>query len=192
MVITGKNGAGKSTLLCLLLRLYAPTGGTIGLGRQDSTAFSLCAWRRAMGVVPQEVVLFSGTIEENVRFGRPDASSGALKRVLRAAHVLEFAEQLPQGLQTQVGEKGMQLSGGQRQRIGLARAMLCDPSFVLLDEPTTFLDSRADHLLPQHLQAFLSNRTTVIITHKPLAFPEADTVYTLEQGRLIRAERRKP
>lgn len=187
VAVMGHNGAGKSTLLQLLLRFYTPTAGAFTVGGVASTAYSLNEWRQQIGIIPQEVMLFSGSIEENIRYGRIDASAEAVERVVREAHVWEFASQFPEGLRTQVGEKGMQLSGGQRQRIGIARMMLRAPSLVLLDEAVTFLDNRATSLVQECLKSFLASRTAVMVTHKMPTALAVDYVYCLEKGRVVRS-----
>ena len=147
VALVGQSGAGKSTIVQLLMHFYAVDDGTIYIGNRQLTDLPLKTLRSAIGIVPQEVILFGGTLEENIRYGRPDASSVEIREAARKANALEFIETFPEGFNTMVGERGIKLSGGQRQRIAIARAILKDPKILILDEATSSLDAESEHLV---------------------------------------------
>jgi subfamily B ATP-binding cassette protein MsbA len=183
--VTGPNGAGKTTLLGLLMGLDLPTRGHILLDGVPLVSLRMSEYRRSLGVVLQQTHLFRGTIRENIRYGRPQASLTEFRRAARAAHCDEFVERLPQGYETQVGEWGVRLSGGQRQRIAIARAILGDPRILLLDEVTTGLDSESERLLQEALAALCSGRTAFVITHRPATIQRADQILVLRAGTIV-------
>nr|MCU0626773.1 ABC transporter transmembrane domain-containing protein [Gemmatimonadaceae bacterium] len=166
LALVGPSGAGKTTIASLLPRFWDVTGGRITLDGIDIRALAFADLRGAIGVVPQEPALFSGTIRENIAFGRPDASDEQVIAAAQAAHAWEFVSQLPQGLDTRVGERGVKLSGGQRQRIAIARVVLKDPAVVILDEATSSLDTESERLVEDAMARLLEGRTTIIIAHR--------------------------
>jgi ABC transporter fused permease/ATP-binding protein len=185
VALVGASGAGKSTVAALIGRLYDPTGGRILLDGRDLRELDP-AWLRAqIGVVPQEPVLFSASIEENVRYGRPGAAAAEVVAACRAAHADGFVRGFPEGYATKVGERGQQLSGGQRQRIAIARAVLKDPRILLLDEATSALDAESEALVQDALERLMRGRTALIIAHRLSTVARADRVVVLEGGRVV-------
>jgi ATP-binding cassette, subfamily B, bacterial len=185
IALLGHNGAGKSTLLSLVCGLYPPTGGDLLLDETPLT--NIPAWwrHRQVAVVLQDTFLFSGTLADNIRYGRPEATDAEVARVAEAALVTEFADQLPDGLDTELADGGTGLSGGQRQRIGIARALLTDAPVVLLDEPTAGLDVRAEELVVQALVKLMQGRTVVMTTHQPALTRLATRTVHLHRGRIV-------
>jgi len=185
VALVGASGAGKSTVAALIGRLYDPTAGRILLDGRDLRELDP-AWLRAqIGVVPQEPVLFSATVEENVRYGRPGASHEDVVEACRAAHADAFVRAFPDGYATKVGERGQQLSGGQRQRIAIARAVLKDPRILLLDEATSALDAESEALVQDALEKLMQERTALVIAHRLSTVARADRVVVLEGGRVV-------
>ncbi|MGO0577356.1 ABC transporter ATP-binding protein [Ornithinimicrobium panacihumi] len=184
LALVGPSGSGKSTIVSLLLRLIDPQGGAVRLDGTDVRDVDLADLRSRLALVQQDAVIFAGTIEENIRQGRPDASPLHLERAVRLARVDEFVDRMPEGLQTRVGERGSTLSGGQRQRISLARAFLRDAPVLLLDEPTTGLDPDNAELVNDAIVALAEGRTCVIVTHEAETARRADRVVVLEGGRV--------
>jgi len=189
VAFVGPSGSGKSTLFALLLRFYSPTSGTITLAQRPLDTIGFGDLRRAIGVVPQEIFLFSGTIAENLRIGarcRPDfeASAEDLHVAARAAGALEFIERLPKGFETEVGERGVRLSAGQRQRLAIARAFLANPPLLLLDEATSALDPDSEATVQASLERLLEGRTTLVIAHRLATARRADVIHVLEEGRI--------
>jgi ATP-binding cassette, subfamily B, bacterial MsbA len=185
LALVGPSGAGKSTIFNLIPRFYDPTDGRICLDGIDLRSIALVSLRTQIGLVPQETQLFSGTIRENLRYGKLDASDLELAAAARAANAEEFIEQLPQGYDTLVGERGVKLSGGQRQRIAIGRAILKDPRFLLLDEATSSLDSESEGLVQDALERLMKNRTTVVIAHRLSTVQNATRIAVIDQGHLI-------
>lgn len=185
IALIGPSGAGKSTLFKLLPRFYDVTEGRILIDGIDIRTVSLNSLRAQIAVVPQEPILFSGTIAENLRYGKPTATDEQLKIAATHAFADTFIEQLPEGYQTQSGERGLRLSGGQKQRLAIARAFLKDAPIVLLDEPTAALDAESEELIKQALQRLLKGRTALIIAHRLSTIEHADVVVVLENGRII-------
>jgi len=185
LALVGPSGAGKTTLFNLIPRFYDPTAGAVRVDGHELRALTLESLRGAIGIVPQETQLFSGTIRENLRYGRLDASDAELEAAARTANAAEFIEQLPAGYETRVGERGVKLSGGQRQRVAIARAILKDPRILLLDEATSSLDSESERLVAEALDRLMRNRTTIIIAHRLSTVQRADRIAVLEAGRLI-------
>jgi ATP-binding cassette, subfamily B, bacterial MsbA len=165
VAVVGENGSGKSTLVNLLPRYYDPDQGEVLIDGIDIRDIRLRDLRSQLSIVTQETLLFDETIYENIRYGRPEATEAEICEAARQAHVMQFADQLPDGLQTTVGEKGQRLSGGQRQRVALARAMLRDPAILILDEATSAIDSHSEFLIHEALRKFVQGRTTFLITH---------------------------
>jgi subfamily B ATP-binding cassette protein MsbA len=183
--LVGPSGAGKSTLVKLLPRFYDVTGGRILLDGTDIRAVTLKSLRRQIAVVSQEPILFSGTIEDNLRYGNPEASEEAVRAASRAAFADAFIAALPDGYQTQIGERGVRLSGGQKQRVAIARAFLKDAPIIILDEPTSALDAESEELIKQALHRLLEGRTALIIAHRLSTIEHADLVVVLDHGRII-------
>lgn len=185
VALVGQSGAGKSTIVQLLMHFYAVDDGTIYIGNRQLTDLPLKTLRSAIGIVPQEVILFGGTLEENIRYGRPDASSVEIREAARKANALEFIETFPEGFNTMVGERGIKLSGGQRQRIAIARAILKDPKILILDEATSSLDAESEHLVQGALNELMKGRTTIIIAHRLATIKEVDRILVLKNGSII-------
>jgi subfamily B ATP-binding cassette protein MsbA len=185
VALVGPSGGGKSTILNLIPRFYLPDSGDILLDGIDLKEFDIAYLRSLLAIVPQETILFSGTIEDNVRFGRPDATLEEVTSAARSANALEFIEKLPEGFASQVGERGAQLSGGQRQRIAVARAILRDPRILLLDEATSALDSQSEKLVQEALDRLRRNRTTLIIAHRLSTVQTADRIAVVSGGQIV-------
>ena len=185
VALVGPSGAGKTTLASLLPRFWDVTEGRILLDGTDIRSFRLADLRAALGLVPQEPALFSGTIRENIAYARPDASEADVVAAARAAHAEEFIERLPLRYETVVGERGVKLSGGQRQRIAIARVVLKDPAVLVLDEATSSLDTASERLVEEALERLLRGRTTLIIAHRLSTIQRADRIVVLEQGRVV-------
>lgn len=185
VALVGRSGAGKTTIASLLPRFWDVTGGRITLDGIDIRDLALDTLRGAIGIVPQEPVLFSGTIRENIAYANPKATEAEIVRAAVAAHAWEFIEKLPDGLDTLVGERGVKLSGGQRQRIAIARVFLKNPAVVILDEATSSLDNESERYVEEALAELLEGRTTLIIAHRLSTVRRADTVVVLDAGRIV-------
>ena len=185
VALVGPSGAGKSTMLGLILRLFDPVEGRILIGGVDARMLALPELRGAMGLVPQETDLFSGTIAENILFGRPDATRDEMIDAARAAHADEFVATLPEGYDTAIGEKGIRLSGGQRQRLAIARALLRNPRILLLDEATSSLDAQSEQAVQSALATLMAGRTTVVVAHRLVTVLGADRIIVMDGGRII-------
>jgi len=185
IAIVGPSGAGKTTLFQLLLRFYDPQQGTIKLDGVDIKFLSLQTLRGAIGIVPQDTIVFSENALENIRFGRADASDEEVIAAAKMAAAHEFIERLPQGYQSFLGERGVRLSGGQRQRIAIARALLKNPPLLLLDEATSALDAESERLVQSALEAAMIGRTTLVIAHRLATVQRADRIIVLEHGRIV-------
>ncbi|NIE73699.1 ATP-binding cassette domain-containing protein [Pantoea sp. Ap-967] len=185
VALVGPSGAGKSTLFDLLLRFYDPQQGQILLDGQPITALAPDTLRAQFALVAQNPSLFRGTVEANIRYGRPEASLAEVEAAARGAHADEFIRQLPQGYQTPLGEGGVGLSGGQKQRLAIARALLVDAPILLLDEATSALDAQSEHLIQQALPALMEGRTTLVIAHRLATVQHADRIAVIDKGRLV-------
>ncbi len=185
VALVGPSGAGKTTLASLLPRFWDVTGGRITLDGHDVRDLALADLRGAVGIVPQEPSLFSGTVRENIAYARPDATDGEVIAAARAAHAEEFIDRLPAGYDTRVGERGVKLSGGQRQRIAIARVFLKNPAVVILDEATSSLDTESERLVEEAMELLLRGRTTLIIAHRLSTVRRADRVAVLELGSIV-------
>nr|WP_225936929.1 ABC transporter transmembrane domain-containing protein [Myxococcus sp. RHSTA-1-4] len=187
VAVVGPSGAGKSTLASLLSRFYDPQGGAVLLDGHPLTSLDPHWLRRNIGMVAQEPQLFSCSIADNIRYGRPDATDAQIEEAARAANAHAFIQRFPEGYQTQVGERGVQLSGGQKQRVAIARAVLKDPRLLILDEATSALDAESEHLVKDALERLMKGRTTLIIAHRLSTVANADRVLVLEGGHVIQS-----
>ncbi|MEC4721171.1 ABC transporter transmembrane domain-containing protein [Noviherbaspirillum sp. CPCC 100848] len=185
VAIVGPSGAGKTTLFQLLLRFYDPQQGRILLDGTDIRRLDLAALRGAIGIVPQDTVIFSENAMENIRYGRADASDAEVIAAAKLAAAHEFIERLPQGYLSFLGERGVRLSGGQRQRIAIARALLKNPPLLLLDEATSALDAESERLVQRALEAAMVGRTTLVIAHRLATVQRADRIIVMEHGRIV-------
>ncbi|WP_345250417.1 ABC transporter transmembrane domain-containing protein [Pigmentiphaga soli] len=185
VALVGPSGAGKTTLFQLLLRFYDPQSGAIRINGVDVRELPFEALRSHLGVVLQETVIFSGSVADNIRYGRSDATPEEIRRAAAMAAADEFIDALPQGYGTFLGERGVRLSGGQRQRIAIARAILKDPPILLLDEATSALDAASERLVQQALDNASHNRSTLVIAHRLATVQQADRIVVLEQGRIV-------
>ncbi len=185
IALVGKSGAGKSTLVHLLLRFYEPGSGRITIDGNDIGSYSLASLRSAIGLVDQETFLFNDSIRENVRFGRPEATDEEIEEACAWSHAAEFINALPQGLDSEVGERGVRLSGGQCQRIALARVFLENPRILILDEAVSSVDSESEEAIHQALERLASDRATIVIAHRLTSLLLADRVVMIDDGRVI-------
>ncbi|MFP2907360.1 ABC transporter ATP-binding protein [Pyxidicoccus sp. 3LFB2] len=187
VAVVGPSGAGKSTLASLLSRFYDPQGGAVLLDGHPLTALDPQWLRRNIGMVAQEPQLFSCSIADNIRYGRPDATDAQIEEAARAANAHTYIQRFPEGYRTQVGERGVQLSGGQKQRVAIARAVLKDPRLLILDEATSALDSESEHLVKDALERLMKSRTTLIIAHRLSTVANADRVLVMEGGVIVQS-----
>ena len=185
VALVGPSGAGKTTIANLVPRFFEPQSGRITLDGVDLRQIRLSALRAAIGIVPQEPLLFSGTIANNIRYGKLDATQAEIELAAREANADEFVVHLPHGYETTVGERGIRLSGGQRQRISIARAILRDPRILILDEATSSLDSHSERLIEEALDTLLAGRTTLIIAHRLSTIRRANRIFYIEAGRIV-------
>lgn len=185
LALVGASGSGKSTISNLILNFYQPTGGSIFLDDTLSRDFDLNHLREHMAIVPQEVLLFSGTILENIRFGKPTASVEDVIEAAKNANAWEFISTFPEQLETEVGDRGIQLSGGQKQRIAIARAILKNPTILILDEATSALDSESERLVQEALEKLMEGRTSIVIAHRLSTIRNADRILVLQHGEII-------
>lgn len=185
LALVGPSGAGKSTLFDLLLRFFDPQQGEVRIDGTPITRLDPADLRRCFALVSQNPALFYGTVDDNLRYGRPDASDEAVRAAARAAHADDFIQRLPEGYRTHLGEGGVGLSGGQRQRLAIARALLVDAPILLLDEATSALDAESEHLIQQALPQLMSGRTTLVIAHRLATVLNADRIAVIDQGRLL-------
>lgn len=182
VALVGPSGAGKSTLFDLLLRFYDPDTGRILIDGVDSRKLALTDLRQCFALVPQNPALFHGTIADNIRYARPEASDTAMVEAARIAHADEFIRKLPKGYETPLGDTGLGLSGGQKQRLAIARALLADAPILLLDEATSALDAESEHLIQQAMPGLMSNRTTLVIAHRLATVRHADRIIVMDAG----------
>ncbi|MBB5139518.1 ABC-type multidrug transport system fused ATPase/permease subunit [Thermocatellispora tengchongensis] len=185
VALVGASGAGKSTILNLVIGFIRPDAGRILLDGRDMKELDLRSYRRFVSVVPQESILFEGSIRDNVAYGLPDVSDDVVRRALRDANALEFVDRLPEGLDTLVGERGARLSGGQKQRLAIARALIRDPRVLVLDEATSALDTRSEALIQQALTRLRAGRTVFVVAHRLSTIRTADRIVVLERGRIV-------
>ncbi|MBS7786646.1 ATP-binding cassette domain-containing protein [Flavobacterium sp. CYK-55] len=184
IAIVGPSGVGKSTIASLLLKFYDIEGGNILIDGKNISAYPLEVLRGHMSIVPQDVILFGGTIRENIAYGKPGASDAEINLAAQQANALNFIEGFPEKMETIVGERGIKLSGGQRQRIAIARALLKNPSILILDEATSSLDSESEKLVQEALEVLMQGRTSIIIAHRLSTIRSADSILVLDQGKI--------
>jgi ABC-type multidrug transport system fused ATPase/permease subunit len=182
VALVGPSGAGKSTIAALLLRFYDPSAGLVRFDDMEITKIPLTQLRQQMAVVPQDVLLFGGSILENIEYGRPGAGIEDIMEAARKANAHDFISEFPEGYQTMVGERGIKLSGGQRQRIAIARAILKDPAILILDEATSSLDSASEALVQDALENLMQGRTSFVIAHRLSTIRNADQILVLDKG----------
>jgi len=185
VALAGHSGAGKSTIIQLLLRFYETDKGKILIDGRDIRDWDLKALRRKIGTVPQEVLLFGGSIRENIAYAKPGATEAEIIEAAKKANAWQFITQFPEGLETLVGERGVKLSGGQRQRVAIARAILKDPAILILDEATSSLDAESEYLVQQALDELMKGRTTLIIAHRLATIRKVDRIYALSEGKIV-------
>ncbi len=185
VAVVGASGAGKSTLAHILLRFYTPQSGTLYLDGMDAAHMPLEVWRRAFALVPQDILLFGGTLMDNIRYGRLDATPEEVQEAAQKAFAHDFIMGFPQGYQTLVGERGTRLSGGQRQRVAIARAILADPAVLVLDEATSALDAAAEKEVQMALQTLMKGRTSIVIAHRLSTIRDAEQILVLDQGKIV-------
>ena len=191
VAVVGHSGAGKSTLSRLLFRFYDVTGGAIRIDGQDIREVGQDSLRRAIGIVPQDAVLFNDSIYYNIAYGRPDATRQEVERAAEMAHIRGFIESLPQGYETLVGERGLKLSGGEKQRVAIARAILKRPRILVFDEATSSLDSKTEQAIQETLREVAADHTTLVIAHRLSTIVDADEILVMEAGRIIERGRHR-
>ncbi len=185
VALVGPSGAGKSTVFSLILGFHRPEGGRVLFDGGDAAELEIASLRKQIAVVPQEVMLFGGSIRENIEYGRPGASAEEIESAAKQANAHEFISKLPEGYDTTVGPRGVKLSGGQRQRIAIARAILADPRILLLDEATSALDTESERLVNEALERLMAGRTSLVIAHRLSTVRDADTILVLNHGKLV-------
>ena len=185
VALVGASGSGKSTLAAILLRFRAPSSGRITVDGVDYWEFSPESWHRATALVEQDAFLFHGTLRENIVYGWANATDEAIQRAIEVANLSDVVAEMPNGLDTLVGERGAMVSGGQRQRIAIARAVIRDPSILILDEATSHLDAVSEQLVQQALVNASRGRTTIVIAHRLSTIREADKLIVLDHGRIV-------
>ncbi len=185
VALVGPSGAGKSTIIQLVMRFYQVDSGCISLDGRPLEDYDLSTFRENVGIVPQEVILFGGTIRENIAYGRPGASLEDITEAARKANAMEFITRFPEGMETMVGERGVKLSGGQRQRIAIARAILKDPSLLILDEATSSLDAESEVLVQEALDELMKGRTSIIIAHRLSTIRKVDRIFVIKSGEIV-------
>ncbi|MGA8005172.1 MAG: ATP-binding cassette domain-containing protein, partial [Burkholderiales bacterium] len=185
VAVVGHSGSGKSTLARLLYRFYDVSSGAILVNGVDLRDVQQQSLRAAIGIVPQDTVLFNDTIRYNIHYGRPEASEADVVEAARAAHIHDFIQSLPAGYETMVGERGLKLSGGEKQRVAIARALLKDPRILIFDEATSALDSKSEKAIQAELERISKGRTTLVIAHRLSTVMDADQILVLAQGRIV-------
>ena len=185
IALVGHSGAGKSTIIQLLMRFYNAQSGEIKLDGRNINGYNLVDYRHHIGIVPQEVILFGGTIRENIAYGKLDATEEEIRNAAIQANAMEFIDSFPEGFETKVGDRGLKLSGGQRQRIAIARAILKNPEILILDEATSSLDAGSERMVQDALDLLMKNRTTIIIAHRLATIRKVDCIYVFSQGGII-------
>jgi ABC-type multidrug transport system fused ATPase/permease subunit len=184
VALVGPSGAGKTSISNLLCRFYDPTHGRVLVDGHDLRDMQVSSLRKHIAVVLQDTFLFNTSVRENLLYGKPDATLEEMEASAKAAYAHEFIQQLPQGYDTEIGERGVKLSGGQKQRLALARAILADPRILILDEATSSVDAEAEYLIQQALEEVMKGRTSLVIAHRLSTIRDADKIIALEQGRI--------
>ncbi|MEL6721141.1 MAG: ATP-binding cassette domain-containing protein, partial [Bacteroidota bacterium] len=185
VALVGTSGSGKSTIVQLLLKYYDLDSGTIMVDGKDVSTLNPLSYRENIAIVPQEVILFGGTIKENIAYGKSDATEEEIIAAAKKANAYNFITSFPEGFDTVVGERGLKLSGGQRQRVAIARAILKDPAILLLDEATSSLDAESEKVVQDALNVLMEGRTSIIIAHRLSTIRDVDKIYVLENGKII-------
>jgi ATP-binding cassette subfamily B protein len=185
IALVGPSGAGKSTLISLLLRLYDPSAGRLLVDGRDARDYRLTELRGQMSMVPQEVLLFGGSIAENIAYGKPGATAEEIEQAARQANAHEFIQSFPERYATLVGDRGVKLSGGQRQRVAIARAILKNPAILILDEATSSLDSESERLIQEALESLMRGRTSFIIAHRLATVRHVDRIIVIVGGQVV-------
>jgi ABC-type transport system involved in Fe-S cluster assembly fused permease/ATPase subunit len=185
VAVVGPSGAGKSTLARLLYRFYDVQQGRITIAGQDIKQVTQSSVRQAIGIVPQDTVLFNDTVEYNIAYGRPGASHAEVEAAARAAHIHDFIAATPKGYETMVGERGLKLSGGEKQRVAIARTLLKNPPILIFDEATSALDSANERAIQAELQSVAHNKTTLVIAHRLSTVVDAHEILVMEAGRIV-------
>ena len=185
VALVGASGCGKTTLANLLPRFFDPTAGEVRIGGRDIREYSMASLRKQMALVSQDVVLFNGTVAENIAYGRFDADPADIEAAAKAANAWEFISAMPQGLQTEIGQNGLKLSGGQRQRIAIARALLKNVPILILDEATSALDTKSERLVQSALDKLMQQRTTLVVAHRLSTIEQADKIVVMHEGRIV-------
>jgi len=185
VALVGVSGAGKSTVSKLLFRFYDPTQGVISIDGTDIKEINLPSLRQAIAVVPQDCVLFNDSLRENIRYGRPAATDSDIEQAVKAAHLAEFVERLPDGLDTLVGERGLKISGGERQRVAIARAVLKQAHILIFDEATSSLDSHSEQAVLKAFKALAGRQTTLVIAHRLSTIVDADQIVVVHAGSVV-------
>jgi ATP-binding cassette, subfamily B, bacterial len=185
IALVGPSGSGKSTIINLLMRFYTPSSGEIKVDDVNSTQYNLSDYRHNIGIVPQEVILFGGTIRENIAYGKPNATDEEIIEAATKANAWEFIAGFPEKLNTLVGDRGVKLSGGQRQRVAIARAILKNPTILVLDEATSSLDAKSEKLVQDALEKLMENRTTVVIAHRLSTIRKVDRILVIKEGAIV-------
>lgn len=185
VALVGSSGSGKSTIASLISRFYDPINGEIIIDGKNSKDYSLTDLRKKIALVPQDVILFAGSIKDNIAYGKPNATEAEIEEAAKKANAYEFIESFPEKFNTLVGERGIQLSGGQRQRIAIARAVLKNPSILILDEATSSLDSESEHLVQEALEKLMVGRTSIVIAHRLATIRNADKIVVLQKGEVL-------
>ncbi len=184
IALVGPSGAGKSTIVQLLMRFYPLSTGSIEVDDKIISDYNLTDYRSNIGIVPQEVILFGGTIRENIAYGKANATPEEIEAAARKANAWEFIESFPEKMETLVGDRGVKLSGGQKQRVAIARAILKDPSILILDEATSSLDAQSESLVQEALEKLMENRTTIVIAHRLSTIRSVDTIFVIKDGQI--------
>ncbi len=185
IAIVGPSGAGKTTLVNLIPRFYRPQHGMISLNGKDLSEYQLKSLRLAIGIVSQETILFNATVKENISYGLNGINESMIRNVCQSAQAHDFIQQLPQGYDTEIGERGIKLSGGQKQRLTIARALLKDPPLLILDEATSALDTESERLVQKALENLLRDRTSIIIAHRLSTILSADRIVIMDEGKIL-------
>jgi ATP-binding cassette subfamily B protein len=185
LAVVGHSGSGKSTLARLLFRFYDVQGGAIRVNGHDLRALTQASLRAAIGIVPQDTVLFNDTLFYNIQYGRPEADRAEVEAAARAAQLTDFIARLPDGYETRVGERGLKLSGGEKQRVAIARALLKNPAILIFDEATSALDSKTEKAIQAQLEQAAAGRTALVIAHRLSTVMNADEIVVLDQGRIV-------